>query len=1609
MRTIHHPLITVILLVCAADAADAVGGGWTAAGPVGEYFANSTLSGTPAFTRREVRLDFDWGTVRPVGGSTAARYRTFPTDDFSVRWTGRVLPAFSETYTFSADADDGVRVSIRAAGTSAWTSLIDRWTTAGTWTGTAALTAGTEYDLKVEYRELTGAARLSLKWSSPSTPLEVIDPVAQLGFNTEYTLSQAWADIVKCARNTWEDVDGLPRPTLDAAGWPQGDGKYVFQESLNEGLDVDPLMRGRIAFTFTGKATVSINGNVDKTSLAYTYDAGTNTTSGSFRCIANGWNASEIAFRQTDRTGQSPARRNGITGLRLMRPTAPDADTAYAGDELVTAQVRSALSDWFTVLRLDLNNANQERFWSDRTPPTWFNQSEGRTTTSVYPSPYFDPSPFNNGPSWEHKIMLCNETGRDLYINLPLMATGWSTADTGGYVNQVAKLIRYGSDANGTPYAQAVANPVHPPLNPNLRVYVELCNELWNWGGTAFLQSSDLVKMTQADADAALGSSSDPLARAADFAIVNYDNLPTTQRPDGEYHSALTWRWRKVILRLTQISDIFRATWGDAAMGSRVRTLYEWQYGNLNATASEPLKFADEWFNNGDGKHHVATPRPISHWIWGGGGATYYGARNPYGVTAQLANAGFDQVAVPAGYALRPGGHGWTFTGTAGIARDGGAGDDIPPAFSGSQMAYLDGTGAIERTVTIPATQTANVYAIVFKAVQRTRSGGGVDSQKLTVSVDGVALNARSFNQDGQGYLPTAWNSDHPWEAHVVFWTRGTEYYSTRTFTATPGQTVTVRIAGTAAAGQIAFVEEVRLASVDQLFADGMPGGGEANGQPVGSNYQSDMDTQVDWALAYGLQPMTYEGGWSLGSDTGGSPMQLQAKYGSPQAEAVNLTALRAYQRAGGAINTYGTYAQWPSWSSSYAVEGLLDLTAFPLLRAQRSFLASLPAAPVNGVQVPAALGPANAALASSGVPVASLAARGWMTWNLIAPQTGTYAFAITTGAGGAYDLVLDGATTVCSGTSGGTRTGTVLLTKGIHGLRLRGTGAGGFSLTRIDTVISGAPTAPAITGVSDGNLSLSVTWGAVAGATGYRLRWGTVSGQPDHVIECGTATAWTLTGLVHDTTYFFDVIAYNAAGPSQPSPERSAVALADGQSGTLLAWDFLASGSVDGGAVSVPVTSASARLDVGSLVRGAGFTASALGYQNDRGAFATTSDLDGLTMAEARTKGLYVQWTVAPRSGTRMSLTTLSVAAFGQSTSPALEVEWSADGFATAGTLAGTAIAGTDWNGTVHTFALSGFAALQNTQATITFRAYLHGNQTSIQWSNRGFGQIAGFNNDIAIAGSVATVVGANTPPTIAPIADQTLVAGGSVTVPVTVADAETAASSLVVTAISSNTAVVPAAGLVLGGSGGSRTLAITPASGATGTATITLIVRDATNATASRAFTVTVAAAIDLGINFQPATAPIPAGFLKDHGQAYADRGNGWTYGWSLDLSAITWSRDRNHVDSPDQVHDTHLLVGKNGGATATWEIAVPAGTYLVTVLVGDPLDRHQPDTVLCLVEGAVAIDGRTTTEQNWLEGAVEVPVVDGRLSLHFPGGVAVTNKVCAIGLVRRPGASN
>jgi hypothetical protein len=79
---------------------------------------------------------------------------------------------------------------------------------------------------------------------------------------------------------------------------------------------------------------------------------------------------------------------------------------------------------------------------------------------------------------------------------------------------------------------------------------------------------------------------------------------------------------------------------------------------------------------------------------------------------------------------------------------------------------------------------------------------------------------------------------------------------------------------------------------------------------------------------------------------------------------------------------------------------------------------------------------------------------------------------------------------------------------------------------------------------------------------------------------------------------------------------------------------------------------------------------------------------------------------------------------------------------------------------------------------------------------------------------------------------------------------------------------------------------------------------------------------------INFQPASAPVPSGYLVDSGAVYGARGNGQTYGWNVANTANAVDLNSPNTPGGDQRYDTFEWTQKPGGGS-TWELAVPNGT--------------------------------------------------------------------------------
>jgi beta-glucosidase len=129
----------------------------TGSGLTGQYYTNMNLTGTPALTRTDGPVDFNWNSGSPGTGIGATGW--------SAKWTGKVTPTTTGSYTFSLTTDDGGRLFVNGQ------QIINQWQdqAATTGTGTISLTAGQPVSVEVDYYQDGGSDQVALGWAPPGS------------------------------------------------------------------------------------------------------------------------------------------------------------------------------------------------------------------------------------------------------------------------------------------------------------------------------------------------------------------------------------------------------------------------------------------------------------------------------------------------------------------------------------------------------------------------------------------------------------------------------------------------------------------------------------------------------------------------------------------------------------------------------------------------------------------------------------------------------------------------------------------------------------------------------------------------------------------------------------------------------------------------------------------------------------------------------------------------------------------------------------------------------------------------------------------------------------------------------------------------------------------------------------------------------------------------------------------------------------------------------------------------------------------------------------------------------------------------------------------------
>jgi PA14 domain len=143
----------------------------------GDYYDNLDFTGTMK-TRYDATINKNFASSAPITGIQPTTY--------SVRWTGQIMPAFSQTYTFFVTSSDGARLMVNGQ------MLVNDWKDGSSRvrSGTVALQANTKYDIRLEYyRNAANPGSIKLEWQSSSRSRQVV-PQASL-FTTGSNLQAA--------------------------------------------------------------------------------------------------------------------------------------------------------------------------------------------------------------------------------------------------------------------------------------------------------------------------------------------------------------------------------------------------------------------------------------------------------------------------------------------------------------------------------------------------------------------------------------------------------------------------------------------------------------------------------------------------------------------------------------------------------------------------------------------------------------------------------------------------------------------------------------------------------------------------------------------------------------------------------------------------------------------------------------------------------------------------------------------------------------------------------------------------------------------------------------------------------------------------------------------------------------------------------------------------------------------------------------------------------------------------------------------------------------------------------------------------------------------------
>lgn len=186
-------------------AADGSAGGLT-----GEYYKGQDFA-ERVMTRKDSAVSFSWSSKAPDMLSH---------DNYSVRWTGEIVPDASGVYQIITEADDGVRLWIDGK------QVIDDWNAAATRKNAARvnLEAGKHYSIKMEFFQNQYDSIIQLRWIKPESKPAKPEPGKPVDISLYAEVAKGIDYYFMAGPNADEVIAGYRHLTGDAPLY----GKWVY-------------------------------------------------------------------------------------------------------------------------------------------------------------------------------------------------------------------------------------------------------------------------------------------------------------------------------------------------------------------------------------------------------------------------------------------------------------------------------------------------------------------------------------------------------------------------------------------------------------------------------------------------------------------------------------------------------------------------------------------------------------------------------------------------------------------------------------------------------------------------------------------------------------------------------------------------------------------------------------------------------------------------------------------------------------------------------------------------------------------------------------------------------------------------------------------------------------------------------------------------------------------------------------------------------------------------------------------------------------------------------------------------------------------------------------